>query len=171
MEVASDGLETGNGFVGVIVRIGHHLLLRLARARSAQVVVDGHALHRARRRVVERVVVNLRTRDMDAPVPHLVRDAPWIITLAMFRLHHTERKLVVAVLAVVDVAKVDLVLARKEKFVRRRKYGERTRAGVENLKPIAGLQADRLCVEIPAKLVLLPFLRIVSPFELSDRLT
>ena len=76
MEVAGDGFESGDGLVDVVVRVGHHGLLRGVVAGWAQVVVDGHVLHGAGRRVVERVVLDLFARHVDAAVPDLVGDCP-----------------------------------------------------------------------------------------------
>ena len=85
----------------------------------------------------------------------------------MLRLHHAQRKRVVAVFAVIHITQVDLVFARKEEFVRLRKNGERARACIQNFKPIARLEVDRLLIQVATELVLLPQLRIVAPLELG----
>ena len=166
MEVAGDGFEAGHRLVGVVVGVGHHLLLRGVVAARAQVVVDRHALHGSGRRVVERVVVDLRARYPHAAVPHFVGDAPRRISLAALRLHDAQRERRVVVFAVIDVAQVDFVFAREEELVRRRENGERAGARVENLQPVARPEVDRLLVHVAAELVLLPDLRVVAPRQL-----
>src|SRR5581483_11556581 len=77
-----------------------------------------------------------------------------------------QSKRAVIVFAVVHVAKVDLVLAGEEEFVRRRKDGKRAMASFENLKPIARTQIYIVLIGCAAKRILLPGTRSIAPHQL-----
>ena len=72
MEVSRDDLEAGQRFVDVVVGVGQHRLLRCVSSVGAQIVVHRHALHRAGRRVIQRVVLHLLACRVHAPLPNLI---------------------------------------------------------------------------------------------------
>ena len=167
VEVPGHRLEPRHRLVGVVVRVLQHRLIGRMAPGCAQVVVHRHMLHRSGRRVVQRIIQHLLPRDSLAPIPHLVRHAPRLVSLALLRLHHAQRKLARRILAVVHITEIDLVLARKEKLVRRRKNPQRPCARLQNLQPVSRLHIHRPLIHIAAEILLLPHLRRVPPNHLA----
>ena len=108
MEVIHHRLVAGHRLEDVAVRVRHHCLSRgLSRVRRDQ-VVHRHALHRARRCVVQREVLDV------------------LLHLFAFGLTDAHAELRVTVLAVPDVSEVGIDFAREEEHVRRRERRDRS---------------------------------------------
>src|ERR1051326_3352786 len=88
-----------------------------------------------------------------------------MVSLAFFGHHGAHGKRVITVLPVIDVAKVDFILARKKELVRRRESRDRSRAGTKNLEPVTRANIDGLLVHRAPELVLLPRPRGIAPRE------
>ena len=86
--------------------------------------------------------------------------------LAVFGLHHAQRKRVVTIFGVVHIAEIHLILAREEKPVRWRKYGQRSCACTKNLEPVPSAQIHGLLIHFATKAVLLPNLGGIAPHQL-----
>src|ERR1700722_15806321 len=159
MEKSGEHFESRPRFEDVIVGISQDRLLGSLVAMRAQIVVDGHVLHGSGRRVVECKVVPFFPRGLRPALPLSIGYAPGMVPLSLFWLHSSQRERIVAVFAVVNIAKIDFVFTSKKELMRWRETGQRSGAGIEDEQPVAGAYVHRSVVRCAPKA---DFLRLAS---------
>lgn len=87
----------------------------------------------------------------------------------MFRLHDAQSHGAVRIFLVVHVAKADFVFARDEELARRRKYGWRDLAGIQDFQPVAGAQSYEIGLGLAAEFIRLPGARWIEVGVVPDR--
>src|ERR1022692_1040086 len=164
-ELTDHDLVAGQGFVDVVVGEGHHCLIGGLRVARIQVKVDGHPLHSARGRVVEREVLLELARLGDAALPDGVGLTVRLEGFLAIGLAHSHGEIGFAVLAVVVIAEVGFHFARKEEFVGCGKGGHRAGAAFHNHHAAARLQRHGVAVDVAAKKVVLPAAGDIAPHQ------
>src|SRR5947208_9913965 len=172
MKVADEDFAVGYRFISVLMCVSQNGLLSSSAGAGAQIKIDRHALPGSRRCIVQSVVVCLRPRFGDTPMPNFVREAVGVVTLSMIRLPHTDGKRVFAILAIIHVTQVHFIFTGKKELVRRREKSERSASGLDNAQTIARAQPHEIGgVRSAAEVVLLPRPRRVPPSAAGARPT
>ena len=102
-----------------------------------------------------------------AAVPHGIADAPRLGTDFSIGLAHTEREVILAVLAVIDVTKICLDLAREKELVGGRENSQGTAVRFQNSQSIPRPQTHWILIHRTTECVTLPSARRIAPDQLG----